>query len=309
MSWLPRQRPSVGRPARSRRAIELDLRHEERVEVGLVHADRAAEHDEQVRLERIDVGEARDRDLEIANGVAAPREESARAFRDPRTARGAEREWTARWISRRGGRGMVRAMNDRVMTAQPLRGNSYAPLVSRLLSLVFVALGIGSAAAQPPPPPTPPAPYVIPAGHAREHPPRRRIAGAHRRDAHPRLLPQARRDLEAREHQGRRPHRRDRGVRPILHHDARRGRRSEGQGRHLRSAVHRAVRGRGVARVRREARQRRVPPRELQRRHVPAEPRRRVHRALLPRPEAGRRRHGGVEPQALRRAEARRHLS
>ena len=58
---------------------------------------------------------------------------------------------------------MVRAMNNRVMTAQPLRGKNMRRSVSRLLSLVFVVLGIGSAAAQPPPPPTPPAPYIIPA--------------------------------------------------------------------------------------------------------------------------------------------------
>jgi predicted methyltransferase len=54
-------------------------------------------------------------------------------------------------------------MNDRVMTAQSPRGKHMRRSVSRLLSLVFFALGIGSAAAQPPPPPTPPAPYVIPA--------------------------------------------------------------------------------------------------------------------------------------------------
>ena len=43
-------------------------------------------------------------------------------------------------------------------------------------------------------------------------------------------------------------------------------------------------------------------PRELQRRCVAAERRLRLERALLPRPAAERRRHGGVQPQDLRRA-------
>ena len=71
MSWAPRQMPSVGAPARSRRSISAISSAEKGIERLVVDADRAAEHDEQVGRITLDGAEVIHAGFEVAHRNSA----------------------------------------------------------------------------------------------------------------------------------------------------------------------------------------------------------------------------------------------
>ena len=174
---------------------------------------------------------------------------------------------------------------------------------STLTSAALALLVLGQVAAQAP------AAYRVPAAAPANIKRAVEVAGPPRRATRTRRRSQAGRDADARRDRRRRARRRARGVRPLLDEHARRGRRRVGPGLHGRHAVDGPLRRRSRARVRHRARERDVHAGELQPDAAADERRRRAHGAVLSRPHARQRRHGGHEQEDSRGAEAGRHLS